>query len=243
MKIKLLLVQFFCIIIRVTNTSNVASNSSQDINIFFDIRKDPQNPWSYTDAERTRRFFHLVQQNTNLIKNPQRVLSYGCSSGMEVLYLRKLYPNATIIGTDIKFKEPKQQCELWKLAETCCKPDENIRYIPLDELQKKENQSFHFITCNMVFFKYIHLTEFEFVMHFFMKLLHPTMKSMGMLTAYLRNGWSYSDFDHDIVIQFMNKNKVYKDKMIFIRYANFFQFLFSPTYNITFKSDFKNKAL
>jgi len=57
----------------------------------------------YTREDRYPELFRFVQQYTNKNKH-LRILSFGCSSGAEVVTLRNYFPDAEIVGCDINKK-------------------------------------------------------------------------------------------------------------------------------------------
>lgn len=74
--------------------------------------------------------------------NKIRILSYGCSTGEEVVTLRKYFPNAEIIGADIN-KNCLDQCRKKKL-------DSRIRFICSTDGNIRKNGPYDAIFCMAV---------------------------------------------------------------------------------------------
>ncbi|MCA8907783.1 MAG: class I SAM-dependent methyltransferase [Rhodospirillaceae bacterium] len=75
----------------------------------------------------------------------RRILSYGCSSGLECLTLRDLFPDAIVVGTDAN-------PEMIEEARKTCDEDTNILITPYDEFWSITDH-FDMICCMSVLFE------------------------------------------------------------------------------------------
>ena len=64
---------------------------------------------SFTADDRYPELFRLVR---SLAPDARRLLSFGCSTGEEILSLRKLFPEAAIVGADINARSRKMAARL-----------------------------------------------------------------------------------------------------------------------------------
>lgn len=148
--------------------------------------------------------FPFVQSLTKVFEvKSSTILSYGCSTGEELLTLRSLFPDSKIIGVDINV-------EALKLAQENCKHDANIEIMD-SEIFWHNEVKFDLVFCMSVFCVLAH--EFIPKAEWKKKIANPETKQeiTEVFAKNLPNRFSFEDFEK-LIQQFdgkMNKGALF----------------------------------
>jgi hypothetical protein len=141
------------LLLLLTNASRVLKQK-----VKADRVADSHNDHSYSSEKRTKSTLDCFENRFFLNAPAKRVLSYGCANGIEVMVLHQRYPNADIIGTDIKFAENSSMLEKARNEFAG-----NGTFLTIEEAAKRG--PFDLIVSNFVLYEHMDDMHFDRFMH------------------------------------------------------------------------------
>lgn len=132
------------------------------------------NPWQTSWCNRTKRILDAYEGLMQVLAkdvcptawtvNPKKLLSFGCSIGIEAEEARARYPAAQIFGFDVN-------ADVVKKAQQRTKSELNITFV--SKVEDLEPKSFDLIMVNNVLYKFMSPSQFRVFMRQALSLLNP----------------------------------------------------------------------
>eukprot|EP00441_Pelagodinium_beii_P013732 CAMPEP_0197663336 /NCGR_PEP_ID=MMETSP1338-20131121/57027_1 /TAXON_ID=43686 ORGANISM="Pelagodinium beii, Strain RCC1491" /NCGR_SAMPLE_ID=MMETSP1338 /ASSEMBLY_ACC=CAM_ASM_000754 /LENGTH=245 /DNA_ID=CAMNT_0043241645 /DNA_START=56 /DNA_END=790 /DNA_ORIENTATION=+ len=132
------------------------------------------NPWQTSWCNRTKRILNAYGGLMEVLAkdscptawnaNPRKLLSFGCSIGIEAEEAKYRYPSADVFGIDIDE-------DVVEKAKHRTRSDLNITFV--SKVEDLEPKSFDLILVNNVLYKYMKPSEFRVFLRRVLDLLEP----------------------------------------------------------------------